>query len=82
MPAAILSGIGSYAPEARITNRDLERIVQTNDEWIVSHTGMRERRMAAPDQASSDLGTLAAQAALGNAGLTAASSSAPPSLPT
>jgi 3-oxoacyl-[acyl-carrier-protein] synthase-3 len=72
MAAATISGIGSYVPERIITNRDLERIVHTNDEWIVSHTGMRERRMAAPEQATSDLATLAAQRALANAGLTPA----------
>lgn len=71
MPAAIISGIGSYAPERRITNRDLERIVHTNDEWIVSHTGMRERRLADPEQNTSDLGVVAAQRALESAGLTA-----------
>jgi 3-oxoacyl-[acyl-carrier-protein] synthase III len=72
MPAATISGIGSYAPEGRITNRDLERIVETSDEWIISHTGMRERRIAAPEQNTSDLGFLAAQRALESAGLTAA----------
>ncbi len=69
MRGATLSGTGSYVPEQVITNRDLERIVDTTDEWIVSHTGMRERRIAAPEQASSDLGTEAARAALADAGL-------------
>ena len=54
MAAATISGIGSYAPERIITNRDLERIVHTNDEWIVSHTGMRERRMAAQRKADQE----------------------------
>jgi 3-oxoacyl-[acyl-carrier-protein] synthase-3 len=71
MHGAILTGIGSYVPEAIITNRDLERVVDTSDEWIVSHTGMRERHVAAQDQATSDLATIAAQRALDDAGLAA-----------
>ena len=69
MHGAIISGIGSYVPEAIITNRDLERIVDTSDEWIVSHTGMRERRVASQDQTTSDLATAAARQALADAGL-------------
>lgn len=69
MHGAIITGIGSHVPEGVITNRDLERVVDTSDEWIVSHTGMRQRRVAAQDQATSDLGTLAAQQALADAGL-------------
>jgi len=48
-------GSGSYAPEKVITNQDLEKIVETSDQWIVERTGIRERRMAAPDEAASDL---------------------------
>ncbi|NLO73211.1 MAG: ketoacyl-ACP synthase III [candidate division WS1 bacterium] len=70
--AATLRGTGSYVPEQVITNRDLERIVDTSDEWIVSHTGMRERRIAGPEQATSDLATVAAQRALADADLTPA----------
>ena len=70
--AATLSGLGSYVPEQIITNRDLERIVDTSDEWIVSHTGMRERHIAAPDQCTSDLAVIAARRALEDAGLTPA----------
>lgn len=69
MRGAIVTGIGSYVPEQIITNRDLERIVDTSDEWIVSHSGMRRRHMARPDQASSDLATRAAQRALESAQL-------------
>jgi 3-oxoacyl-[acyl-carrier-protein] synthase-3 len=72
MPSTVIRGVGSYTPERIITNQDLERIVDTSDEWIVSHTGMRERRVAEQHQATSDLGTLAAQKALEDAGLEAA----------
>ncbi len=71
MRGAIVTGIGSYVPEQIISNADLERIVDTSDEWIVSHSGIRQRRMATSDQASSDLGTLAGQCALEDAQLTA-----------
>ncbi len=59
-----IAGIGSYAPEKVLTNRDLERIVETSDEWIVSRTGIRERRIAAEGEASSDMGFAAARQAL------------------
>ena len=68
---AIVSGIGSYVPEQVLTNHDLERMVDTNDEWILTRTGIRERRIAPPEMASSDLGFFAAQAAIADAGLTA-----------
>lgn len=58
-------------PDRVLTNADLEKMVDTNDEWIVSRTGMKERRIAAPDQATSDLAFHAAQAALRSAGITA-----------
>jgi len=64
-------GTGSYVPEKVLTNQDLEKIVDTSDEWIFSRTGMRERHIAAPDQATSDLGTEAAKAALADAGISA-----------
>ena len=66
-----VSGTGSYLPEKRLTNADLEKLVETNDEWIVQRTGMRERRVAAPDQATSDLCVIAANRAIENAGITA-----------
>ncbi|OLD53935.1 MAG: 3-oxoacyl-ACP synthase, partial [Armatimonadetes bacterium 13_1_40CM_3_65_7] len=53
-----------------MTNHDLEKIVDTTDEWIVSRTGIRERRIAAPDEASSDLAFHAAKEALADAGVT------------
>lgn len=68
---AVITGVGSYVPEEVLTNKDLERIVETSDEWIVSHTGIKERRIASDEQASSDLGAQAALAALDDAGLAA-----------
>jgi 3-oxoacyl-[acyl-carrier-protein] synthase-3 len=72
-PTRIVSiiGTGSYAPEKVLTNRDLEKIVDTSDEWIYSRTGMRERHIAAPGRATSDLGAEAAKAALADAGMAA-----------
>lgn len=67
-PVGIL-GTGAYVPEKVLTNADLERMVDTSDEWIVTRTGMRERRIAAPEQASSDLALEASRAALENAGV-------------
>ncbi len=64
-------GTGSYVPEKVLTNHDLEKIVDTTDEWIHSRTGMRERHIASPDQATSDLGTEAAKVALIDAGIDA-----------
>jgi 3-oxoacyl-[acyl-carrier-protein] synthase III len=59
-----VSGTGSALPERALTNADLEKLVDTNDEWIVTRTGIRERRMMAPHEATSDLVTRAAQRAL------------------
>lgn len=64
-------GIGTYVPEKIMTNKDLESIVETSDEWIVDRTGIRERRIAAPEMATSDLASRAAQRALDDAGVTA-----------
>ena len=64
-----LNGIGSEVPDHIITNKDLESLVDTNDEWIRTRTGIRERRQAAPEQAASDLATVAAQKALAVAGI-------------
>ncbi len=64
-----IAGIGSYAPEKILTNSDLEQIVETSDEWIVSRTGIRERRIAAEDEASSDMGVVAARQAVEAAGI-------------
>lgn len=64
-------GTGAYLPERRLTNFDLEKIVDTSDEWITSRTGIKERRIAADDEASSDLAVKAAKQAMANAGITA-----------
>jgi len=66
--AAIL-GFGGYVPERVFTNRDWEELVDTTDEWIVTRTGIRERRFAAPDEATADLAENAARVALEEAGL-------------
>ncbi len=60
----IVVGTGSYAPDKVLTNADLERMVETNDQWIVDRTGIRERHIAAPEQATSDLAAVASQRAL------------------
>ncbi len=59
-----------YVPEKVLTNADLEKIVETSDEWIRTRTGIRERHIAAAEQATSDLALPAAQEAIKNAGLT------------
>lgn len=64
-----ISAIAAYVPERLVTNEELSRSVETSDEWIVSHTGIRERRLAAEDQASSDLGIEAARKVLAAAGI-------------
>jgi 3-oxoacyl-[acyl-carrier-protein] synthase-3 len=63
---------GSYMPEKVLTNEELSRMVETSDEWITTRTGIKERRIAAADEATSDMATKAAVKALENAGLTAA----------
>ena len=61
---AEITAIGCYVPPGILTNSDLEKMVQTNDEWITDRTGISERHIAAPDVATSDLATCAAKAAL------------------
>ncbi len=62
-------GTGSYAPERVLTNADLEALVATTDEWIVQRTGIRERRVAAPGETTSDMAVAAARRALEGAGV-------------
>jgi 3-oxoacyl-[acyl-carrier-protein] synthase-3 len=69
--AISITGIGAYAPDHVITNDDLSKLMDTSDEWIVERTGIRERRVAADDQALSDLALPAARDALEQAGLDA-----------
>ena len=59
-----ITGVGSYVPERVLTNADLEKIVETSDEWIITRTGIKERRIAADDEYTSDMATRAAQRAL------------------
>jgi 3-oxoacyl-[acyl-carrier-protein] synthase-3 len=60
-PTARITATGAYLPAQVMTNGDLERLVQTSDEWIVARTGIRERRIAAPHEAASTLGAEAAR---------------------
>ena len=62
-------GTGSYTPEKVLTNFDLEKIVDTNNDWIVARTGIEERHIAADDEVTSDLAAKAAQRALDAAGV-------------
>ena len=64
-------GTGSYAPDRILTNAELEKMVETTDEWIVTRTGIRERHIAAAEQATSDLAAEAARRALADAGVKA-----------
>lgn len=66
-----ITSVGSYVPERVLTNADLARMVDTSDEWITTRTGIKERRMAAANEYTSDLASKAAQRALANAGLKA-----------
>ena len=66
-----ISGVGSYVPERILTNADLEKLVDTTDEWITSRTGIKERRQAAKDEFTSDMGARAALSAMQKAGVTA-----------
>ena len=59
---AYLRGLGFYAPERILTNADLERMVETSDEWITTRTGIKERHIAAPGETVSDLAAKAATA--------------------
>ncbi len=67
---AAIAGWGVALPEGRLTNADLERLVDTSDQWIVERTGIRERRIATPDETTGSLATEAGAAAIKAAGLT------------
>jgi len=64
-----ISSIGIYLPDKVLTNLDLEKMVETSDEWITTRTGIKERRIASDQQVTSDLGVAAARQALDRAGL-------------
>ena len=66
-----ITGLGAYAPKRIVTNDELSTIVDTTDEWIMERTGIRERRIAAPEEALTDLAMPAARAALAQAGVEA-----------
>src|SRR6187401_2639066 len=67
-----IAGLSTYVPPKVLTNADLEKLVNTSDEWILQRTGIRERHIADPGVATSDLALVAAQGALKEAGITAA----------
>jgi len=69
MTRAKIVSVGAYAPKRIVTNADLEKMVETNDEWIVQRTGIRERRIVDENEATSDLAVRAAQQALERANL-------------
>jgi 3-oxoacyl-[acyl-carrier-protein] synthase-3 len=62
-------GVGHHAPPAILSNEDLEKVLDTTDEWITTRTGMKRRHVSAPGEATSDLAIAAARMALGRAGL-------------
>lgn len=66
---ASIIGTGSYVPEKVLTNADLAKMVDTSDEWITTRTGIKERRIAAPDETTSSMSTAAALKALQDAGI-------------
>ena len=66
-----ITGVGSYVPERILTNAELEKIVETSDEWITTRTGIKERRIAAADEFTSDMAAKAAERAMKMAGVTA-----------
>lgn len=68
----IIAGTGSYLPEKVLTNKDLEKMVDTTDEWIVTRTGIKERRIAGNNQATSDMAIEASKNALASAKVDAA----------
>ncbi|MFP4473739.1 MAG: beta-ketoacyl-ACP synthase III [Candidatus Omnitrophota bacterium] len=70
MKQIAIKSVGHYVPERVLTNHDLEKMVETSDDWITTRTGIKERRIAEKDQRCSDLGINAARNALHNAGMT------------
>src|ERR1017187_4997094 len=66
-----ITGVGSYVPAKILSNADLEKMVDTTDEWITTRTGIKERRLAAKNEFTSDLAAKAAERAMKMAGVTA-----------
>jgi 3-oxoacyl-[acyl-carrier-protein] synthase-3 len=71
MSSVVIAGTGSYVPDKVVTNEDMAKIVDTNDEWILTRTGICERRFASDEEAASDLGIEASRRALADAGMDA-----------
>ncbi len=71
MPGAKISALGCYVPPGVLTNQDLERMVETSNQWILDRTGIMERHIAAPEVATSDLAVEAARIALDQRGIAA-----------
>ena len=71
MPRAKITALGCYTPPGVLTNRDLERMVDTTDQWILERTGISQRHIAAPEMATSDMAVEAARAALDRRGIPA-----------
>src|SRR5882757_9770211 len=71
-PHSRILGTGAYAPERVLTNHDLEKLVDTSDQWITERTGIKQRHVAREDETASDMATVAARRALEMANLTAA----------
>ena len=69
MPGAKITALGCYVPPRVLTNRDLEAMVDTTDEWILQRVGIRERHIAPPEMATSDMAVMAACAALNQRGI-------------
>ena len=61
LKSAGIIGIGSYVPEKIVTNFDIEKIVETSDEWVYSRTGIKRRRIVEDDVATSDISVIAAK---------------------
>ena len=72
MPKAKISALGCFTPPRVLTNQDLEKLVETNDQWIMERTGIRERHIADPEMATSDMAIEAAKCALAQRGIDAA----------
>jgi len=71
LPKAKITALGCYTPPRILTNQDLEKLVETNDQWIVERTGIRERHIADPEIATSDMAIEAAKCALAQRGIAA-----------
>jgi 3-oxoacyl-[acyl-carrier-protein] synthase-3 len=71
VPKAKISALGCYVPPQVLTNSDLEKLVQTSNQWILERTGISERHIAGPEMATSDLALNAAKAALAQRGIEA-----------